>query len=222
MKALKWSRKYVEISDEEIEVIMAARKAMLYMNGEPWAKKGGEVFDVGMGFFDRAEVCELTGLYILEELEDLDIDVGIYRDDGLAVCDLNPQGVERIKKKISAIFRKHDLGITIEANKKRVEFLDIYKDLEQEEFGPFLNPNDTPVYVDAGSNHPPKVIENIPKGINRRLSTISATKQIFDNAAPVYQAALEKSGHKFKLSFEENVGTSDSENKQTQKIHHLV
>ena len=217
MKALKWSRKYVEISDEDIEVIMAARKAMLYMNGEPWAKKGGEVFDVGMGFFDGAEVCELTGLYILEELEDLDIDVGIYRDDGLAVCDLNPQGVERIKKKISAIFRKHALEITIEANKKRVEFLDIYMDLEQEEFGPFLKPNDTPIYVDAGSNHPHKVIENIPKGINRRLSTISATKQIFDNAAPVYQAALERSGHKFKLSFEENVCRSDTTNKQTNK-----
>ena len=90
-------------------------------------------------------------------------------------------------------------------------------DLEQEEFGPVLKPNDTPIYVNARSNHPPKVIENILKGINRRLSTISATKQIFDNAAPVYQAALEKSGHKFKLSLEENVGTSDSENKRTNK-----
>ena len=29
-------------------------------------------------------------------------------------------------------------------------------------------------------------------------------KQIFDNAAPVYQAALERSGHQFKLSYEEN------------------
>ena len=45
MKALKWCRKYVDLSDEEIEVVMAARKAMLYVNGEPWAKKGGEVFD---------------------------------------------------------------------------------------------------------------------------------------------------------------------------------
>ena len=98
MKALKWSRKYVEISDDDIEVIMAARKAMLYMDGEPWAKKGGDVFDVGMGFFDGAEICEIVGLYILEELAGLDIEVGIYRDDGLAVCDLNPQGVERIKK----------------------------------------------------------------------------------------------------------------------------
>ena len=28
IKALKWCRKYVEMSDEEIEVVMAARKAM--------------------------------------------------------------------------------------------------------------------------------------------------------------------------------------------------
>ena len=101
---------------------------------------------------------------------------------------------------MSAIFRKHALEITIDANKKRVEFLDIYMDLDLEEFGPFLKPNDTPIYVDAGSNHPPKVIENIPKGINKRLSTISATKQIFDNAAPVYQAALDRSGHNFNFS----------------------
>ena len=69
VKALKWARDFVEITDEEIEVIMAARKAMLYMNGEPWSKKGGEVFDVGMGFFNGAEICEFTGLYILAELK---------------------------------------------------------------------------------------------------------------------------------------------------------
>ena len=99
VKALKWARDFVEITDEEIEVIMAARKAMLYMNGEPWSKKGGEVFDVGMGFFDGAEICELTGLYMLAELKkDIEINLGIYRDDALGVVDLPPQGVERFKK----------------------------------------------------------------------------------------------------------------------------
>ena len=134
----------------------------------------------------------MVGLYILEELQELGINVGIYRDDGLGVSDLTPRGVERIKKQMSAIFRKHSLEITIEANKKRVEFLDVYMDLQTEEFGTFLKPGDTPVYVDVGSNHPTKVIENIPKGINRRLSSISATKEIFDKASPVYQAALQK------------------------------
>ena len=76
-------------------------------------------------------------------------------------------------------------------------------DLEKEEFVTFLKPNDTPIYVDAGSHHPRTVLDNIPKGINKRLSTISASKEIFDKAVPVYQAALEKSGHTFQLSFEE-------------------
>ena len=217
LKALLWCRKYVDMSDGEIEIIMAARKAMLYVNGEPWAKKGGSVFDVGMGFFDGAEVCEIVGLFLLEELEELEVSVGIYRDDGLAVSDLSPRGVERTKKKMSAIFRKHNLEITIEANKKRIEFLDIYMDLDKNEYGPFIKPNDTPVYVDTGSNHPPKVLENIPRGINRRLSTISANKEIFDKAAPFYQAALEKSGHDFKLNFEEVNVTTDEGNKETRK-----
>ena len=122
-----------------------------------------------------------------------------------------------MKKKMSAIFRKHRLEITIEANKKRVEFLNIYMDLNKEEYGPYLKPNDTPVYVDAGSNHPPKVLENIPKGINRRLSTISASKEIFDKAAPTYQAALNKSGYKFKLDFEEVSISNEGGGKQAKK-----
>ena len=82
VKALKWARNFVEITDEEMEVILAARKAMLYMNGKPWAKKGGEIFDVGMVFFDGAEICEITGLYMLSELEkEIEINLGIYRDD---------------------------------------------------------------------------------------------------------------------------------------------
>jgi hypothetical protein len=202
------------MSDQDIEIILAARKAMLYMNGKPWAKKGGDIFDVGMGFFDGTEICEIVGLFLLEELQELDINIGIYRDDGLAVSNLTPRGVEQTKKKMSAIFRKYNLEITIEANKKRVEFLDIYMDLEKNEFGPNLKPNDTPVYVDAGSNHPPKVLENIPKGINRRLSTISASKDIYDKAAPFYQDALEKSGHNFPLSFEQVPDSSDEGGKR--------
>ena len=73
LKALLWCRKYVDMNDDEIEIIMAARKAMLYVKREPWAKKGGSLLNVGMGFFDGAEVCELVGLFLLEELEELKI-----------------------------------------------------------------------------------------------------------------------------------------------------
>ena len=84
--------------------------------------------------------------------------------------------------------------------------------LETEEYGPFMKENDTPIYVDTGSNHPPKVLCNIPKGINSRLSTISSSKDIFERAAPVYQAALDRSGYKHKLEFDPN---PSNENKKT-------
>ena len=127
------------------------------------------------------------------------------------------KGAKRIKKKLSAIFRKHNLEITVEANKKRVEFLDIYMDLDKEEFGPFLKPNDTPTYVNAGSNHPQKVLENIPKGINRRLSAISASKEIFERAAPTYQAALNNSGYNYKLQFDPTPLQSDEEKQEKKR-----
>ena len=50
-------------------------------------KKQNEAFDVTMGSYDGAEVCELVGLFILSELTKL-IDknsIGLYRDDGLAI-----------------------------------------------------------------------------------------------------------------------------------------
>jgi hypothetical protein len=123
---------------------------------------------------------------------------------------------------MSAIFRKHNLEITIQANRKIIEFLDVGLDLEKDEYGPFLQPNDKPVYLDAGSNHPPQVLENIPKGINRRLSTISANKDIFDKAAPTTQADLEKSGHNFKLNFEQVPEVNENEKKQEKKRKHNI
>ena len=44
-------------------------------------------FDVSMGAFDGAEVCELIGLYALWNIKQkLNMEsVGLYRDDGLGV-----------------------------------------------------------------------------------------------------------------------------------------
>jgi hypothetical protein len=158
---------------------------------------------------------------LMEEIKMLGVDSGIYRDDGLMVTDLAPRGVEQLKKKLSAIFRKEKLEITIEANKKRVEFLDIYLDLDLDEYGPFRKPGDTPVYVHSQSNHPRKVLENIPLGINKRLSRISSSKEIFDKAAPEYEDALRKSGYENKLEYNPDEGECDSsvpKRKRSRKI----
>lgn len=68
------------------------------MGGNTWCKKRS-TFDVTMGSFDGAETCELVGLYLLSQLQHLNIDVGLYRDDGLAVTKQRPRDVELKKKK---------------------------------------------------------------------------------------------------------------------------
>ena len=75
-------------------------------------------------------------------------------------------------------------------------------DLETGIFKPYMKENDKPTYVHTKSNHPPAVIKNIPLGINRRLSRISANKTVFDEAAPAFQEALQRSGYNHQLIYE--------------------
>ena len=49
--------------------------------------------------------------------------------------------------------------------------------------------------------HPPNIIKRIPENINQRLSNISSDEEVFNKAAPTYQAALDKSGYAYKLRF---------------------
>ena len=65
-----------------------------------------------------------------------------------------------------------------------------------------MKPNGSPLYVHKDSNHPRSILENIPKSINRRLSSISSNQEVFKAACPPYQAALEKSGYDFQLNYE--------------------
>ena len=59
-----------------------------------------------MGSYDGAEVCELVGLYLLSQMQDLNINTGLYRDDGLAITRQTLREVEMTKKKLCKIFRK--------------------------------------------------------------------------------------------------------------------
>ena len=50
------------IPKEDEEMIMQCRKSFLFCDGEPWTKVGTENFNVPMGSYDGAEICELVGL----------------------------------------------------------------------------------------------------------------------------------------------------------------
>ena len=96
------------------------------------------------------------------------------------------------------------LNIKIEANLKIVDFLDVTFDLNTGLHMPYMKPNNTIQYVNTSSNHPQPVIDNIPKGVEERLSMLSSNEEIFNRAIPPYQDALKKAGHKYKLKFRPN------------------
>ena len=95
------------------------------------------------------------GNFLFSQLQDLNINVGLYRDDGLAITNAPPRDTEKIKKEICRIFRNSGLRITIEANKQIINFLDITFNLNRSTYQPFTKPNTSLQYVHRESNHPP-------------------------------------------------------------------
>ena len=109
--------------------------------------------------------------------------------------------IERRKKAIIQIFKRHGLNITVETGLKVVDYLDVEFDLRNNLYKPYRKPDNEPLYVNKNSNHPPSVLKQIPKGIARRLSEISSSEEIFKQTAPMYEAALRKSGFNEKLEY---------------------
>ena len=170
-----------------------------------------------MGSYDGAETCNLVGSFLLSQLQDLNINVGLYRDDGLATTNTTPRDTENIKKEICRIFNRNGLRITIEANKKIISFLDVTFNLNNSTYQPYTKPNTTLQYVHRESNHPPITTKNIPAGINKRLSSLSSDKASFDKAAPPYQKALDEGGYQYTLHYEPTT-TAKRKNRQRSNI----
>ena len=204
-KAIAYAKTHTSVSDSELSIIMQARKTLLFHNGKPWSKKNdASDFDVPMGSYDGAEVCELVGTFMLSELIPVTAknDIGLYRDDGLGITrNIGGPEIERRKKKIIQIFKAHKLNITINTNLPVVQYLDVEFDLRNGTYKPYKKPNNTPLYVNVKSNHPPTVLKHIPKGIAKRLSEISSSEEVFKEVAPEYEEALKKSGFKEKLEY---------------------
>ena len=131
--------------------------------------------------------------------------VGLYRDDGLALIE-NANGplLDRLRKKIIALFKDEELSITIETNLSVTDFLDVTLDLSRGKYYPYRKPNDKPLYINASSNHPPTILKQLPKMINRRISDLSCTQEEFEKAKSTYETALRNNGYDAALQYEGN------------------
>ena len=169
-------------------------------------KEGDETFDITMGGFHGAEICEVVGLYVLDKLEDImgKGSVGIYRDDGLTVLDtVSERLVDKTKKKLHEFSKSIGLRITIEGPIEKTDFLDTTLNLRTRTYEPYIKPNNNMVYLNKNSNHPITIKKELPKSIGKRLSNRSSSINEFTKAAPRYEKALEKSGYgSIKLSYQ--------------------
>ena len=202
-------------------MIQHARRSLLFNKGEPWVKKAEEHFDVTMGAYDGAEVCELVGIYIQSQLSKMfdKKNFGLYRDDGLAVFrKISGPESERVKKEFHRIFKANHLDITISCNLKVVNYLDLTLNLNDGTYRPYHKPNDEIMYIHKESNHPPGIIKQLPLSVESRLRNISSSKQIFNDSIKVYQDALERSGFKHKLTYEDPENPSTTSNRKRKVI----
>ena len=85
MQAIEFAKSITTVPQSVINIILHCRKSFLFESGNIWIKKNEPDFDVAMGSYDGAEICELVGLYILHlfEKEFGAGCFGLYRDDGL-------------------------------------------------------------------------------------------------------------------------------------------
>ena len=72
-------------------------------------KKDRGLFDVTMGAYDGAEACELVGTFLFYKLslKDNKNNIGLYRNDGLAIFkNVNVSKSEKAKKDIQKFFKE--------------------------------------------------------------------------------------------------------------------
>ena len=187
LEAIEFAGKYTHISEEDKKLLLHTSKSLLYHKGQAWVKKGKFIIDITMGGLDGAEKTDLVGLYILSKLKEIpDIKVGLFRDDGAALTKLPPKEAEKTKNKIVKVFKALGLNITIKANLKSIVFLDVEVDLTTDTYKPYTKPNNTLLYINVNSNHPKSAIQNTAKAVEKRLSMLSSSEEIFNQASPPY------------------------------------
>ena len=165
---------------------------------------------------------ELIGIFILSLLTKhihIHIHIGSYRDDGLTILK-NTSGpeAEKLEKKFKKSFKEKDPNIIIYCNLKITNNLDIPHNLNDGSYRPYRKPNEETNYIHVNSGHPPSIIKEIPRSIEKRLSTLSSSENIFQESAVYYEKCLKNSGHKTKLQYQQPKENNQNKKKRKRNI----
>ena len=154
--------------------------------------------------YDGPEVWELVGIYILNKLKNITKkeSIGLYRDDGLGIFQNKPKSeIERKKRQILKVFKDFSLSITVKCNLKLVDSLDVTFDLVSEIYKPCRKSNNKPLYINKHSNHPPNILKQLQKSIEKRICETSSNIDVFNRSIKIYNDALHERNFKETLKF---------------------
>ena len=100
---------------------------------------------------------------------------------------------------------------------KIVNYLDVTSNLNDGTYRYYQTPSNIIQYIHVESNHPPNIIKQIPKTIEKRLSQFSSNEDIFNESAPFYEDKLHQSGYQQKLKYNP-VNTKTHNERNTKEI----
>ena len=90
IKAFEFAENFLPITDKDRNIIIQSCKSILTHKNKTWEKiNADKLFNISMGLFNGAEICDFVRLFLLNELNNSNIlnhnEFGLYRDDGMVV-----------------------------------------------------------------------------------------------------------------------------------------
>ena len=85
---------------------------------------------------------------------------------------------------------------------KVVNYLDVTFNLNDGSYRPYRNPNDETLYIHIQSDHPPSITKELSPSIEKRLSKLSSSKDIFYETTPYYEKRFASCGCDKKLTYQ--------------------
>ena len=220
-KALDLAKEYMVIPLDKVEIIKHCRKTLLYSEDNAWMKKGeGGNFDVSIGAYDGAEICELVGCVLLYSINKI-MDPSSH---GLIIVDKStPKKCDGIRKRLYKLFEEFGFSLDVTTDLKITDYLDVSLNLYSGTVSPFRKRNQDLRYVNRGSNHPIQVFKHVPKGIEHRLSNNSSNKEIFERSKQEYEEAFKNDGYRVNLEYRDrDESSTQGRRNRPRKIYGLI
>ena len=78
----------------------------------------------------------------------------------------------------------------------------------------YHKPDDETSYIHKDSDHPPNIIKQLPTAVEKRISDLSSSEEIFEQSKQHYQDALKKSGYDNQLKYNPSTPSTSRRNRR--------